>query len=202
MIAVVDYGLGNVRSVLSAVERLGYEAVLTRDSDQLARAEKLILPGVGAFGDAMNRLASLGLDKVMTEMVVQGGKPVLGICLGMQLMCECSHEFGLHEGLGWIPASVRLLEAGEGLRLPHVGWNDLFQTAPNPLFEGVPQDALFYYVHSYHVHCHDPRLVLGWCEYGMTFTAVVQHSNVFGTQFHPEKSQQHGLKLLGNYLGM
>ncbi len=202
MIAVVDYGLGNVRSVVSAVSRLGHAAVLTRDPGELALADKLILPGVGAFGEAMERLRAFGLVTALRRLVEDEEKPILGICLGMQLLCEESLEFGRHEGLGWIPATVRRLEPGPGLRLPHVGWNELFQTAPSPLFAGIPEDALFYHVHSYYPDCRDPALVVGESDYGGRFPTCLQKGHVFGVQFHPEKSQRHGLTLLGNFLAL
>jgi len=202
VIAVVDYGLGNVRSVISAVERLGHEAALTRDRETLARADRLILPGVGAFGEAMERLAAYGLDVILRDLVVKRGKPILGVCLGMQLLCEESLEFGRHAGLGFLPATVRRLEPGPGLRLPHVGWNDLFQLAPSPLFAGLPEEALFYHVHSYFVDCREPSLVLGQSDYGSRFATVVRSGNIVGVQFHPEKSQRCGLTLLGNFLAM
>jgi len=203
MIAVVDYGLGNVRSVVGAVQRVGYDPVLTRDPDELACADKLILPGVGAFSDGMARLKDQGLDEVIGELVIGRGKPILGICLGMQLLARESLEFGRHQGLGWIDATVRKL-GGDGmeLRLPHVGWNDLFQTSSCLLFKGVPEGALFYYVHSYSLECRSRDLVKGECEYGGRFTAVVQKDNIFGIQFHPEKSQLHGLGVLKNFLDL
>ncbi|OIQ50052.1 Imidazole glycerol phosphate synthase subunit HisH 1 [Pseudodesulfovibrio hydrargyri] len=202
MIAVIDYGLGNVRSVLSAVARLGYEAVLSRDPEELARADKFILPGVGAFGDAMARLHRLGLVEILNELVLGRGKQVLGICLGMQLLCESSTEFGDHEGLGWLPAEVHRLKGGNGLRLPHVGWDDLRQEHDTPLFADIPEDALFYYVHTFHAMSRDPKIVVGTCDYGMPFAACMSMNNVHGTQFHPEKSQLHGLTLLKNFLAL
>lgn len=203
MIAVIDYGLGNVRSVAGAVQRVGYEPVLTRDPHTLARADKLILPGVGAFPDGMARLKAQGLDGVLGELVIGRGKPILGICLGMQLLAKESLEFGRHQGLGWIDATVIKLECdGTKLRLPHVGWNDLFQVARCPLFKEIPEDALFYYVHSYHLECRSRDLVKGECEYGGRVTAVVQKDNIFGVQFHPEKSQLCGLVMLKNFLDL
>jgi len=201
MIAIVDYGLGNLRSVSGALERLGVDHVITNQPEQLTSAEKLILPGVGAFGDGMKNLHSRGLVNVLNRLVLEDCKPILGICLGFQLMAKESTEFGHHEGLGWVDACVEKLETNGGLRLPHVGWNDLFQIKGCRLFEGIPRSALFYYVHSYHVRCRDEAIVTGECEYGVRFTAAVRQDNIFGTQFHPEKSQQWGLKLLANFLG-
>lgn len=200
MIAVIDYGLGNLYSVAGAIERLGYEACITDDPKEIRAAEKIVLPGVGAFGDGMKNLRNLGLVQLLAEQVQGERKPILGICLGLQLMANESSEFGHHRGLGWIDASVSLIPTDGIYRLPHVGWNDLRQRRPSVLFEGVPADALFYYVHSYHLHCADTTVIIGECEYGITITAAVEQGNVYGTQFHPEKSQQWGLKLLGNFL--
>lgn len=201
MIAIVDYGLGNLRSVAGAVERLGHKAIVSCVPDELERAEKLILPGVGAFGDGMRRLRARGLVPVLDRLVRAEGRPILGICLGAQLFAHEGHEFGRHEGLGWIDATVERLETGDAaLRLPHVGWNGLAQLRPSVLFDGIPGDALFYYVHSYHLVTRDPNAVVGECEYGRRFGAVFQQGAIYGTQFHPEKSQQHGLSLLRNFL--
>ena len=200
MIAIVNYGLGNLRSVAGAVERLGVETIITNDATELSKAEKLILPGVGAFGDGIRNLRASGLEKILNRLVLGGSKPILGICLGFQLMAKESCEFGHHRGLGWIDAVVEKLDTKGRLRLPHVGWNDLFQKKRSMLFKNVPENALFYYVHSYHVRCLDQSIVIGECDYGMEFTAAVEKNNIFGTQFHPEKSQKWGLELMKNYL--
>ncbi len=201
MIVIIDYGLGNLRSVAGAVEKVGYQPVISGRPEDLERADKLILPGVGAFGDGMANLRRLGLVEPLTELVVEGGRPILGICLGAQLIARESHEFGWHQGLGWIDASVIRLEPDDpSLRIPHVGWNDMEQVRASVLYEGVPPDALFYFVHSYHIACADPAIVIGECEYGQRFTAAFQQENIYGTQFHPEKSQLHGLTLLKNFL--
>ncbi|MBG0776952.1 MAG: imidazole glycerol phosphate synthase subunit HisH [Desulfovibrionaceae bacterium] len=200
MIGIVNYGLGNLRSVAGAVQRVGYDPRISSDPGELARADKLILPGVGAFGDGMRLLRESGLADALSELVLEKGRPVLGICLGFQLLAKTSCEFGEHEGLGWIDADVLRLEPGGGLRLPHVGWNDLERLAPCPLFDGVPEKALFYYVHSYHVRCNVPDIAVGACEYGRRFTSVIRRDNIYGTQFHPEKSQQAGLRMLLNFL--
>lgn len=200
-VGIIDYGLGNLRSVAGAVERLGHAAQVTADPEALAAADRLILPGVGAFGDGMRNLRQRGLVEPLTEMV-EGGKPILGICLGFQLIARESDEFGAHDGLGWIPARVRrLAPADERLRVPHVGWNDLERTADCALYADLPQDPLFYYVHSYQLVPDDDGFVVGRCDYGGPFVAAVARDNVYGVQFHPEKSQQHGLTLLGNFLG-
>ena len=201
MIVIIDYGLGNLRSVAGAVEKLGYKAVVSGAVEDLERAEKLILPGVGAFGDGMRNLRARGLVEPLTRLALQQSRPILGICLGAQLFAREGHEFGRHQGLGWIDASVVRLDTGDsGLRIPHVGWNDLIRTRESLLYEGVPEDALFYYVHSYHVRFPDPAVVIGECEYGTRFVAAFQQRNLYGTQFHPEKSQRAGLELLRNFL--
>lgn len=203
MIAIIDYGLGNVQSVAGAVEKLGFEAVITNDAEKLQKADKLILPGVGAFADGMKNLEKLGLIKILNSLVLEKKKPILGICLGFQLMAKESYEFGHHQGLGWLNASVIKLEPSkstENFRIPHVGWNELNQIQKNILFENIPQQALFYYTHSFHVQMHRAEDIIGECSYGMTFTSAAQVKNIYGTQFHPEKSQQFGLKLLENFL--
>ncbi len=200
MIAIVNHGLGNIRSVAGAIERLGAEAVVTNDANELTKADKLILPGVGAFGDGIGNLRALGLEDILNRLVLRESRPILGICLGFQLMAKESCEFGYHRGLGWIDAVVEKIDTNGRLRLPHVGWNDLFQRKESKLFENIPEDALFYYVHSYHVTCSDQSMIIGECDYGMRFTAAIEKNNIFATQFHPEKSQQWGLELLRNYI--
>lgn len=200
MIGIIDYGLGNLRSVLGAVEKLGHSAKLSAEPAVLGACEKLILPGVGAFGDGMRNLRERNLIDPLDELVRKDRKPILGICLGFQLLGEGSEEFGAHTGLGWIPGQVKRIDPGaENLRVPHVGWNDFEQTGDCILFDGVPDPALFYFVHSYHLVT-DPGITVGTCTYGTPLCAAVQSGNVFGTQFHPEKSQQHGLKVLQNFL--
>ncbi|MFA5339114.1 MAG: imidazole glycerol phosphate synthase subunit HisH [Candidatus Omnitrophota bacterium] len=199
MIAIVDYGLGNLRSVAGAIQKLGFKPLITSDASDLKKCEKLIIPGVGAFGDGIGNLRQSGLVDVLDRLVLEEHRPVLGICLGSQLMAKESFEFGHHKGLGWIDASVVKIDV-PGVRIPHVGWNGLLQRKANLLFESIPQDALFYYVHSYHIRCADPDDVIGECEYGTRFAAALNRGNIYATQFHPEKSQLHGLKLLENFL--
>jgi len=200
MIGIVDYGLGNLTSVAGAVEWLGYEPCITANRDDLEKAEKLILPGVGAFGDGMKKLRERGLEDVLNEIVCDGGKPILGICLGCQLMTQGSSEFGDSKGLGWFASMTeRLRPGGPEIRVPHVGWNDLEQTGTSLLFKDVPEDAVFYYVHSYRVSITAGEVV-GTCNYGERFAAVLVKDNIYATQFHPEKSQKDGLQLLGNFL--
>ena len=200
MIAIINYGLGNLRSVAGAIDRLGHDAEITNNPDQIYQADKLILPGVGAFGDGMKNLGELGLIACLNRVVCEERKPILGVCLGLQLMANESFEFGYHSGLGWIDASVVKIDNSSKLRLPHVGWNDLFQIEQSVLFDGVPEDALFYYVHSYHMQCKNSDIIIGESDYGMRFTASIQQGNIFGTQFHPEKSQLWGLKVLRNFI--
>ena len=201
MIAIIDYGMGNLKSVAAAVRRAGHEPVITNRHEDLVKAEKLILPGVGAFGDAMKNLRSLDLITLLDRLILKEAKPILGICLGSQLMAKESFEFGHHEGLGWIDASVVRLKADEKkLRIPHVGWNDLIRVRDDILFKDIPDNTLFYYVHSFETQCNEKDIVIGECDYGSRFTAAFHRGNIYATQFHPEKSQFYGLQLLKNYL--
>lgn len=201
MIGIIDYGLGNLTSVAGAVEKVGFEPKISGDTAVLGECDKLILPGVGAFGDGMRNLRQRNLVEPLTELVMKAGKPILGICLGFQLLAKKSEEFGDHQGLGWIDAEVTSLRPGDKtLRIPHVGWNELYQSADSILFDDVPDESLFYYVHTYKMETADPGIRIGECDYGGRFTAAVQSGSVFGTQFHPEKSQLHGLTLLRNFL--
>lgn len=198
MIAVVDYGMGNVRSVERALHSLRADAVITRDPEVLRSADRLILPGVGAFGVAMERLHALDLVPVLDELVQERGVPTLGVCLGMQLVCTESFEHGHHRGLGWIPASVRRLEPGEqNLRVPHTGWNDVAPRPDASLFDG---EGVYYFVHSFYVDPEDEADVAATCLYGVEFAAGLERGNVVATQFHPEKSQRDGLALLERFL--
>jgi glutamine amidotransferase len=201
MIGIVDYGLGNLVSVAAAVARLGFEATVSAEAEVLWDCDKIILPGVGAFGDGMRNLEERELVAPLTRMVKDDGKPILGICLGSQLISRASDEFGLCQGLGWVDAHCQRLAPDEpGLRVPHVGWNDLIQVRDDPLFQNIPEDALFYYVHSYFVKPEDSDLVVGECDYGGRMASVLRRENICATQFHPEKSQRHGLTLLRNFL--
>ena len=201
MIGIIDYGLGNLTSVAGAVEKVGYVPLISSDPAQLAGCEKLILPGVGAFGDGMRNLTERGLIEPLREITTTSRIPVLGICLGFQLLANSSTEFGNHTGLGWIDAEIIKFDPDDSsLRIPHVGWNDLDQTAESILYQDIPSEALFYYVHTYQMKVNDPSLVIGECDYGGKFPVVIQKGNIYGTQFHPEKSQQHGLTLLKNFL--
>jgi glutamine amidotransferase len=198
VIAVVDYGMGNLRSVERAFAAIGQKAVITSDHDVLREAERLVLPGVGAFGVAMQRLRESGLADVLDEQVRGERKPLLGICLGMQLVCRASQEHGEHEGFGWIDATVRRFEFTNGrrLRIPHVGWNDVKGSDGSTV---LSDGGVFYFVHSYYADCADPSDVAATCNYGIEFAACLERDNVIATQFHPEKSQDDGLALLRRF---
>jgi glutamine amidotransferase len=198
-IAIVDYGMGNRRSVQKAFEHVGVPAAITRDHEQLRAAHGLVVPGVGAFPKAMRNLHELGLAEVIRAHV-DGRGPLLGICLGMQLLLERSEELERTEGLGLIPGEVRALRTG-GLRVPHIGWNDVrFERTSELIAELPPSGCPFYHVHSLAAHPRDQDDVVGTCEYGERFATIVGRGSVHGVQFHPEKSSGHGLKLLQNFV--
>lgn len=199
MIAVIDYGVGNLGSITKALEYVGASVVLTNDPGVARQAEKLVLPGVGAFGDGMKNLRERGWLSVLEEEVRQRKKPFLGVCLGMQLLAKKSYEFGEHEGLGWVNAEVRKLEVAP-LKVPQVGWNTVLWTREHPLLSGVPKQSDFYFVHSYELLPEKNGAVIGIVEYGGDIVAAVAWENVFATQFHPEKSQKDGLKILENFM--
>ena len=200
-IAIIDYGLGNLASVAGAVAKLDFSPVITSDPAELERANKLILPGVGAFRDGMRNLSQRSLIAPLQRLVLDERKPILGICLGCQLFAKQSEEFGVHKGLGWIDANVKLLRPSDpSFRIPHVGWDDLVQVGESLLFQDVPPDSLFYYVHSYYLDFDDNSAIVGTCDYGVRFAAAVSHKNIHATQFHPEKSQRSGLTVLANFL--
>ena len=196
MIAIVDYGVGNLRSVQKALERVGAEAVVSGDPGALDAARGVVLPGVGAFGDGMDQLRARGLAEPVLHHV-EAGKPLLGICLGMQLLFEESEEMGQHTGLGLLPGRVVRFPEGE-LKVPHIGWNQL-QVRQDPLLEGIADGSYAYFVHSYYVAPAEAEDVLATTEYGIAFAAVVGRGRVWGAQFHPEKSQEVGLRLLQNF---
>ena len=201
MVTVIDYGLGNIFSVVKSFEMIGADVQVSSNADDLRAADHLILPGVGAFADGIRYLKEKGLDTVLTEEVVEKKKPFLGICLGLQLLAAVGEEHGSHQGLGWIPGTVRKLDTGnEPLKIPHVGWNNLEIVHDNPLFTDIHKDSDFYFVHSYQLHCDNAEDLIATTSYGETITAAVWHENIFATQFHPEKSQSAGLKLLENFL--
>jgi glutamine amidotransferase len=200
LIGLVDYGMGNRRSMEKALRHSGAEIVLTGDHDSLRATDGLVLPGVGAFPAAMRQLRERGLDELVRERVA-GGTPLLGACLGMQLLFDGSDEFGGEEGLGLLPGTVVALRA-PGLKLPHIGWNEVRWTRPSPLSAGLPDPSTFYHVHSYVPRPSSPEVALGISDYGTEFASVVGKGAVFGTQFHPEKSSSHGLGLLANFVAV
>lgn len=197
-IMVVDYGMGNLKSVLNALTYVGAEAFISQNKGDVAMADAFVLPGVGAFGEAMENLQRLDLQAPLRDAVVDRKKPLLGICLGMQLLAASSEEKGRHRGLGWIPGEVVRLSPGAGLRLPHVGWNSIEVLRPNELLPRADQEVDYYFVHSYHVRT-AADVVVATCRYGETFAAALRTDNIFAVQFHPEKSQWSGLQLLRGF---
>ena len=202
MVAIVDYGVGNLFSLKSSFAAIGAEVVITAEEEVLKSAHRIILPGVGAFEDAAKKLRESGLDKVLKQLVAEG-KPLMGICLGMQLLFEKSYEYGCHEGLGLIKGSVRPISdvAPEGYKIPHIGWNPLIFKTPSPLFKNIKEGDCVYFVHSYYAtECEGA--VIATTEYGAELTAAVANKNVFGCQFHPEKSGEVGLNILKAFVEM
>lgn len=202
MIAVIDYGMGNLRSVHKALEAVGYRAIVTRDPKMIEKASHLVLPGVGAFGDCMANLHRYDLVSPIREAVLQG-KPFLGICLGLQVLFTESEEFGSHRGLDLIRGTVKRFpragSGGQSLKIPHMGWNTIAIRRQSPLLDGIDEGSFVYFVHSYYVEPQDPMVVATTTEYGMPFTSSVWKENIFAAQFHPEKSQRIGLKILRNF---
>ena len=201
MIAVVNYNMGNLRSVENAFLKLGEKVTIVSDPDKLKNFDKLILPGVGAFGDAMEHLKENGMDEAIKNYA-NSGKSLLGICLGMQLLLESSDEFGEHKGLGLIPGIVRKFDTSKfktPLKVPHMGWNELFVQSDSPIFKALPKEIYLYFVHSFHAIC-DDKYTIGKTEYGYTFASAVNRDNIYGLQPHPEKSHQNGLKILKNFM--
>jgi len=196
MIAIIDYGMGNLRSVQKGFEKAGVASAVVRDPAAVDGAGGVVLPGVGAFADAMANLLALGLDAAVRR-AVEAGKPFLGICLGQQLLFDASEEWGLTEGLGIFPGRVRRLP--EGLKVPHMGWNQVEAARPDPLLAGIPDGSSFYFVHSYYVDPVEPDLALARTGYGVRFASIVGRGKVYGIQFHPEKSSALGLQILKNF---
>ncbi len=201
MIGIVDYNMGNLASVINAFNSLGANAKLESDPDRLKDYDRLILPGVGAFGDAMEHLRANGMDSAVKEYAASG-KPLLGICLGMQLLFESSEEFGNHEGLGLIPGHVVAFDPtrfDHPLKVPHMGWNELFVQRETPLFAGMKKEFYLYFVHSFHAVC-DDAYAIGKTHYGYEFVSAVNNANIYGIQPHPEKSHTNGLRIIENFL--
>ncbi len=199
MIAIIDYGIGNLRSVEKAFRHVGADVLVTGDPQAVRAARALVLPGVGAFGDGMAQLKARGLVAAIEEAAA-AGRPILGICLGMQLLFEGSEEMGRHSGLGLLQGQVRRF--GPGLKVPHIGWNQVHIIRPSPLLEGLSQDSYAYFAHSYHVEPAGEETILAITEYGRPFASIVGGGSCFGLQFHPEKSQDVGLRILERFVAL
>jgi len=200
VIGIVDYNMGNLASVINAFAKIGADACLESDPSKLSQYDKLILPGVGAFGDAMEHLKSNGMDKAVIAYA-NSGKPLLGICLGMQLLFESSEEFGSTQGLGLIEGQIVAFDESRfdhALKVPHMGWNELFVHKESPLLAGLEKEFYLYFVHSYHAVCND-KYAIGKTHYGYEFVSAVQKENIYGFQPHPEKSHENGLKIIENF---
>ena len=195
-VAIIDYGVGNLRSVEKAFAATGQDAIVTSNKEELRKAKRLVLPGVGAFAACMSALHEYGLVDLVLERVTEG-VPMLGVCVGMQMLFEGSDEFGKSEGLGLLKGRVRRFS--DDLIVPHVGWNRIHQNRPHPLFSGIVDDSFFYFVHSYFCEPEDGELIVGETSYGRNYASIVASKNVCGVQFHPEKSQAVGLKMLANF---
>ena len=198
MIAIIDYDAGNIKSVEKAFQYLGMETALTNDRDTILKADHVVLPGVGNFGDAMERLNASGLSGVIREDCAEG-IPFLGICLGLQLLFEESEEAPGAEGLGILKGQIRRIPQKEGLKIPHMGWNSLDFMNDGRLFKGIPDQTYAYFVHSYYLEADERKIVKAQTEYGVRIDASVEKGNVFACQFHPEKSSRYGLKILENF---
>jgi glutamine amidotransferase len=206
MIAIIDYGMGNLRSVQKGFERVGYEAVVTADPKMVREADRIVLPGVGAFPDCMRNLEQGGFVEPLMK-VLQDGRPFLGICLGLQLLFTESEEFGIHKGLNVIPGRVArfpegMTEGDEELKVPHMGWNQLSIKRRPPAFTGIADGSNFYFVHSYYVQPEDVSVIATTTSYGIEFCSSVWKDNIVATQFHPEKSQEKGLSILRSFGAM
>jgi len=195
-VGIIDYGVGNLRSVEKAFAAVGCDAVVSADEEILQTVDRLVLPGVGAFGACMRALTERGFDRLVTERVAQG-TPMLGVCVGMQMLFEESEEFGTTRGLGLLPG--RVIRFSDDLVVPQVGWNQISQRHAHHLLQGIADGAFFYFVHSYYCQPADSSFVLGETDYGVAYASVVAHENISGVQFHPEKSQAAGLRLLANF---
>ena len=201
MIGIIDYDAGNLRSVEKALQYLGKETIVTRDPEQIRKADKVILPGVGAFGDAMKKLQEYHLDTLIRE-IADSGKPLLGICLGLQLLFEESEESPGVKGLGVLEGKIRRIPEGEGLKVPHIGWNSLHLEHNGRLFRNIPENSYVYFVHSYYLEANAPEIVKASTDYGVHIHASVEKNNLFACQFHPEKSSETGLQILKNFAEM
>lgn len=201
MIVIVDYGMGNLGSIVNMLNKLGVKAEISRDPKVIAKAPKLLLPGVGAFDRAMERINELGLKPILDEQALVVKKPILGICLGMQLLTRGSEE-GKLSGLGWVPADTIKFPSKPGFRIPHMGWNVVQPSTPSPLTHNLPEESRFYFVHSYRVNVDQEHNSILKCQYGVSFDAAIQQENIYGAQFHPEKSHRFGMQLLRNFAAL
>ena len=199
MVAIIDYDAGNIKSVENAVRFLGHEVTVTSKAEEILCADHIILPGVGAFGDAMKRLSGAGLEETIRQ-AVDREIPFLGICLGLQLIFEESEESPGVKGLGLLPGRIRRIPEGDGRKVPQIGWNDLSFPRSSRLFAGIPEGSYVYFVHSYYLEAGDPADVAARTEYGVSIDAAVEHGRLFACQFHPEKSERIGMQILENFL--
>jgi imidazole glycerol-phosphate synthase subunit HisH len=197
VIAIIDYGAGNLRSVANAIKKLGYQLTVTSDPREVLNAAAVILPGVGAAADTMNSLEKLGMTNAIWQLLQQG-RPLFAICVGLQILFSGTEEGGWHECLGVIPGKVKRLP--QGLKIPHIGWNQVKQRFSHPIFEGIPDEANFYFVHSFYAEPEDMSVVAGTTSYGVSMCSMVIEDRLIATQFHPEKSGEHGLKMYYNFL--
>jgi len=201
MIAIIDYGVGNIRAFANIYKKLGVPLIIAKTADDLIGAKKLILPGVGAFDHAMDQLQKSGMRAFLDDMVIKEQIPVIGICVGMQMLAKSSDE-GKLDGLGWIDASVKKFDESEirfKTHLPHMGWNDIKLVRENKILKGLEKDAKFYFLHSYYFHCNQSEDVIAEADYGIEFSCAINKNNVYGVQFHPEKSHEYGIQLLKNF---
>jgi len=201
MVGLIDYGMGNLHSVFNALELIGSDVEICSSPESLKDKDRFILPGVGAFRDCINNLEERGFSQALDELVLEEKRPILGICMGMQVMANRGFEGGEYAGLGWIEGNVvPIRRMNTRLKIPHVGWNSLDRHADDTLLKGLPENADVYFVHSYYMNCKNKLDVIATCEYGEPLTAAVHRENIFGTQFHPEKSQDYGLRILENFV--
>ena len=203
-IVIIDYNIGNLRSVQKSFEKNDCDAIITNNHEKILNADKIVLPGVGSFRDGMNGLLNLGLVEILNESIINNKKPFLGICLGMQLMANRSYENIETKGLGWIDSEIVKFDFNsttKDLKIPHVGWNSVTFEADCPLYKGIPNESDFYFVHSYHYSLNE-NVATGITDYGYQFTSSIQKNNLFGFQFHPEKSQKFGLKIINNFIAL
>ncbi len=198
MIAIIDYGAGNIQSVSKALKHIGCDAFITRDKEQILKADGAVLPGVGSFGDTMDTMNSYGIKDTVIEYT-KSGKPFLGICLGLQLLFPASEESPEAKGLGIFDGTITKIPSGEGLKIPHIGWNSLDIKKTDGLFKGIDKNPYVYFVHSYFLNASDKNIVSAQTQYGVTIDASIEQGNIFATQFHPEKSGETGLKILKNF---